>query len=126
MLRGTGEHRLELAGIALAILAAAPHGAFILVFARAVHEARDGIAPVLWSTVIAAPVAAACAIVLGESWQLELGQHAWLALLGVAVQGCGWLLIARSLSSFSAVSSFCSCSSPRWRRIWCSRSWTES
>ena len=31
------------------------------------------------------------------------GQHAWLALLGVAVQACGWLLIARSLSSFSAV-----------------------
>jgi drug/metabolite transporter (DMT)-like permease len=103
LLRGTGEHRLELAGIALAILAAALYGAFILVFARAVDEARDGIAPVLWSTVIAAPVAAACAIVLGESWQLELGQHAWLALLGVAVQGCGWLLIARSLSSFSAV-----------------------
>jgi drug/metabolite transporter (DMT)-like permease len=103
LLRGTGEHRLELAGVALAILAAALYGAFILVFARAVEAARDGIAPVLWSTVVAAPVSAACAVLLGESWQLGLGQHAWLALLGVAVQGCGWLLIARSLSSFSAV-----------------------
>jgi drug/metabolite transporter (DMT)-like permease len=103
LLRGTGEHRLELGGIALAILAAALYGGFILVFARAVAAARDGIAPVLWSTIVAAPISAACALALGESWQLELGQHAWLALLGVAVQGCGWLLIARSLSSFSAV-----------------------
>ena len=52
---------------------------------------------------MAAAVAAACAVGLGESWDLDLGQHAWLALLGVGVQACGWLLIARSLSSFSAV-----------------------
>jgi drug/metabolite transporter (DMT)-like permease len=103
LLRGTGEHRLELAGIGLAVLAAGLYGAFILVFARAVGAARDGVSPVLWSTAIAVPVSAACAVALGESWQLGLGQHAWLALLGVAVQACGWLLIARSLSAFSAV-----------------------
>ena len=103
LLRGTGEHRLELAGIALAIAAAALYGAYILVFAHAVGAARDGISPVLWSTVVAVPVSAACSVALGESWHLGLGQHAWLALLGVAVQACGWLLIARSLSSFSAV-----------------------
>jgi drug/metabolite transporter (DMT)-like permease len=103
LLRGTGAHRLELTGIALAMLAAALYGAFILVFARAVGTARDGISPVLWSTVVAVPVSAACAVALGESWHLGLGQHAWLALLGVGVQACGWLLIARSLSSFSAV-----------------------
>jgi drug/metabolite transporter (DMT)-like permease len=103
LLRGTGAHRLEFAGIALAVLAAALYGAFILVFARAVSMARDGISPVLWSSAVAVPVSAACAIALGESWHLSLGQHAWLALLGVGVQACGWLLIARSLSSFSAV-----------------------
>ena len=103
LLRGTGEHRLELAGIALALVAAAVYGAFILVFARAVAAARDGISPVLWSSAVAVPVSAVCALVLGESWDLDLGQHAWLALLGVGVQACGWLLIARSLSSFSAV-----------------------
>jgi drug/metabolite transporter (DMT)-like permease len=103
LLRGTGEHRLELTGIALAILAAALYGAYILIFARAVGAARDGISPVLWSSAVAVPVSAACAVVLGESWHLGLGQHAWLALLGVGVQACGWLLIARSLSSFSAV-----------------------
>jgi drug/metabolite transporter (DMT)-like permease len=103
LLRGTGGHRLELAGIALAMLAAALYGAFILVFERAVNAARDGVSPVLWSTAVAVPVSAACAVALGESWHLGLGQHAWLALLGVAVQACGWLLIARSLSSFSAV-----------------------
>jgi drug/metabolite transporter (DMT)-like permease len=103
LLRGTGEHRLELAGISLAIVAAALYGAYILVFARAVGTARDGISPVLWSTAVAVPVSAACAVGLGESWHLGLGQHAWLALLGVAVQACGWLLIARSLSSFSPV-----------------------
>jgi len=58
---------------------------------------------VLWSSAVAVPVSAACAVALGESWHLSLGQHAWLALLGVGVQACGWLLIARSLSSFSAV-----------------------
>jgi len=103
LLRGTGAHRLEFAGIALAVLAAALYGAFILVFARAVSAARDGISPVLWSSAVAVPVSAACAVALGESWHLSLGQHAWLALLGVGVQACGWLLIARSLSSFSAV-----------------------
>ncbi len=103
LLRGTGEHRLELGGIALAVLAAALYGAYILVFERAVNAARDGISPVLWSTVVAVPVSVACAVVLRESWHLGVGQHAWLALLGVAVQACGWLLIARSLSSFSAV-----------------------
>jgi drug/metabolite transporter (DMT)-like permease len=103
LLRGTGDHRLELAGIALAVAAAALYGAFILVFERAVGAARDGVSPVLWSTVVAVPVSGACAVALGESWHLGPGQHAWLALLGVAVQACGWLLIARSLSSFSAV-----------------------
>ena len=103
LLRGTGEHRLELAGIALAILAAALYGAYILVFERAVNTTRDGVSPVLWSSAVAAAVSAACAVGLGESWSLELGQHAWLALLGVGVQACGWLLIARSLSSFSAI-----------------------
>ena len=38
LLRGTGAHRLELAGIALAILAAAIYGAYILVFERAVQR----------------------------------------------------------------------------------------
>ena len=103
LLRGTGEHRLELAGIALAVLAAAVYGAYLLVFARAVGAARDVVSPVLWSSLVAAAVAAVCALGLGESWDLRLGQHAWLALLGVGVQACGWLLIARSLSSFSAV-----------------------
>jgi drug/metabolite transporter (DMT)-like permease len=103
LLRGTGEHRLELGGIALALCAAALYGAYILIFERAVSAARDGISPVLWSTLVAVPVSAACAVALGESWHLGVGQHAWLALLGVAVQACGWLLIARSLSSFSAV-----------------------
>jgi drug/metabolite transporter (DMT)-like permease len=103
LLRGTGAHRLELAGIALAVLAAALYGAYILVFARAVAAASDGISPVLWSSAVAVPVSSACALGLGESWHLGLGQHAWLALLGVGVQACGWLLIARSLSAFSAV-----------------------
>jgi drug/metabolite transporter (DMT)-like permease len=103
LLRGTGAHRLELAGIALAVLAAALYGAYILVFARAVAAASDGISPVLWSSAVAVPVSGACALGLGESWHLGLGQHAWLALLGVGVQACGWLLIARSLSAFSAV-----------------------
>jgi len=103
LLRGTGPHRLGLGGIALAILAAALYGAYILIFERAVGRARDGVSPVLWSTAVAAPVSAASALVLGESWHLRPGQHAWLALLGIGVQACGWLLIARSLSSFSAV-----------------------
>lgn len=40
LLRATGERRLELAGIALAIGAAALCGAYILVFGRAVSVAR--------------------------------------------------------------------------------------
>src|SRR3954453_18578763 len=62
LLRGTGEHRLELAGIALAVLAAAVYGAYLLVFERAVGTARDGISAVLWSSAVAVPVSAACAV----------------------------------------------------------------
>jgi len=103
LLRGTGEHRLELGGIALAVLAAAIYGAYILVFARAVGAARDLVSPVLWSSAVAALVGAVCAVALGESWRLDIDQHLWLALLGVVVQAVGWILVASTLSSFSAV-----------------------
>ena len=103
LLRGTGEHRLELGGIALAVLAAAIYGAYILVFARAVAAARDLVSPVLWSSAVAALMSAGCALALGESWHLEPGQHVWLALLGIVVQAVGWILVASTLSSFSAV-----------------------
>ncbi len=103
LLRGTGEHRLELGGIALAVLAAAIYGAYILVFARAVGAARDLVSPVLWSSAVAAGVGALCAVALGESWRLDLDQHVWLALLGIVVQAVGWILVASTFSSFSAV-----------------------
>ena len=42
-------------------------------------------------------------VVLGESFALTPGQHGWLLLLGIGVQACGWLLVARTLEWFSAV-----------------------
>jgi drug/metabolite transporter (DMT)-like permease len=103
LLRGVGAHGLDVVGVVLGVTAAALYGAYILVFDTAVTRADNGITPVLWSTAAAVPVSLACAMALGESFSLSAGQHAWLALLGIGVQACGWLLVARTLRWFSAV-----------------------
>ena len=90
-------------GVVLGVIAAALYGAYILVFDAAVTRAENRVTPVLWSTAAAVPVSLVCAVVLGESFSLTAGQHAWLALLGIGVQACGWLLVARTLRWFSAV-----------------------
>ena len=101
--RGLGADGLDVVGVVLAATAAALYGIYILVFDAAVSRAGNRITPVLWSTAAAVPVSLVCAIALGESFALSPGQHAWLALLGIGVQACGWLLIARTLRWFSAV-----------------------
>lgn len=103
LLRGLGADGLDVVGVVLAVTAAALYGIYILVFDAAVSRAGNRITPVLWSTAAAVPVSLVCAIALGESFALSPGQHAWLALLGIGVQACGWLLIARTLRWFSAV-----------------------
>ena len=103
LLRGLGADGLDVVGVVLAATAAALYGIYILVFDAAVSRAGNRITPVLWSTAAAVPVSLVCAIALGESFALSPGQHAWLALLGIGVQACGWLLIARTLRWFSAV-----------------------
>lgn len=103
LLRGVGAHGLDVVGVVLGVTAAALYGAYILVFDAAVTRAANRITPVLWSTAAAVPVSLGCAVALGESFSLTVGQHAWLLLLGVGVQACGWLLVARTLQWFSAV-----------------------
>lgn len=103
LLRGVGTGGLDLLGVVLGVVAAGLYGAYILVFDTAVSRAGNGITPVLWSTAAAVPVSLACAVVLGESFSLTPGQHAWLVLLGIGVQAGGWLLVARTLQWFSAV-----------------------
>lgn len=103
LLRGTGAHGLDVAGVFLGVLAAAVYGAYILVFDAAVSRAGNRVTPVLWSTAFAVPISLACALALGESFDLTARQHGWLLLLGVGVQACGWLLVARTLQWFSAV-----------------------
>jgi drug/metabolite transporter (DMT)-like permease len=103
LLRGVGTHGLDVVGVVLGVIAAALYGAYILVFDVAVSRAGNRVTPVLWSTAAAVPVSLVCAIALGESFSLTPGQHAWLVLLGVGVQACGWLLVARTLQWFSAV-----------------------
>ena len=103
LLRGVGAHGLDVIGVVLGVIAAALYGAYILVFDAAVTRAENRVTPVMWSTAAAVPVSVACAVVLGESFSLTAGQHAWLALLGIGVQACGWLLVARTLRWFSAV-----------------------
>ena len=103
LLRGLGADGLDVVGVVLAATAAALYGIYILVFDAAVSRAGNRITPVLWSTAAAVPVSLACAVALGESFSLTARQHAWLVLLGVGVQACGWLLVARTLRWFSAV-----------------------
>jgi drug/metabolite transporter (DMT)-like permease len=103
LLRGTGSHHLELAGILLAVVSAAIYGVYLLLFDIAVARARHRMAPVLWSTAIATPTSLVLALISGESFDLTRRQHAWLFLLGVGVQAGGWLIMARALRWFSAV-----------------------
>ena len=103
LLRGVGSGRLEVAGLALGVLAAALYGTYILLFDLAVTRAPDRMTPVLISSAVAVPVSLLIALARGESFALSGSQHAWLALLGIGVQAGGWLLMARSLRWFSAV-----------------------
>jgi drug/metabolite transporter (DMT)-like permease len=103
LLRGAGSHGLDAIGVALAVAAAAMYGAYILLFDAAVTRSANRVAPVLWATAAAVPASLVFAIGLGESFSLTPGQHGWLLLLGIGVQACGWLLVARTLEWFSAV-----------------------
>lgn len=103
LLRGFGAHHLDLVGIVLAIASAAIYGVYILLFDAAVTRADNRLSPVLWSTAVAVPTSLVIALASGESFALEPSQQAWLALLGVGVQAGGWLIIARSLRWFTAV-----------------------
>jgi drug/metabolite transporter (DMT)-like permease len=103
LLRGTGAHQLDALGIVLSVASAAIYGVYILLFEVAVARARHRIAPVLWSTAIAAPTSLVLALVLGESFDLSRRQHAWLILLGVGVQAGGWLIMAAALQWFTGV-----------------------
>jgi len=97
LLRGAGSHGLDAIGVALAVAAAAMYGAYILLFDAAVTRSANRVAPVLWATAAAVPASLVFAIGLGESFSLTPGQHGWLLLLGIGVQACGWLLVARTL-----------------------------
>jgi drug/metabolite transporter (DMT)-like permease len=103
LLRGVGSHGLDAVGVALAVAAAAMYGAYLLLFDEAVTRSANRVAPVLWATAAAVPASLVFAVALGESFSLTAGQHAWLLLLGVGVQACGWLLVAQTLEWFSAV-----------------------
>jgi len=103
LLRGAGSHGLDAVGVGLAVAAAAMYGAYILLFDAAVTRSANRVAPVLWATAAAVPASLVFAVGLGESFSLTPGQHGWLLLLGVGVQACGWLLVARTLEWFSAV-----------------------
>jgi drug/metabolite transporter (DMT)-like permease len=103
LLRGAGSHGLDALGVMLGVVAAAMYGAYLLLFDEAVTRSANRVAPVLIATATAVPASLVFAIVLGESFSLTAGQHAWLLLLGVGVQACGWLLVARTLEWFSAV-----------------------
>jgi drug/metabolite transporter (DMT)-like permease len=103
LLRGLGAHHLDLVGILLAVVSAAIYAVYILLFDVAVRQARHRITPVLWSTAVAVPTSLAIALVSGESFDLTPRQHGWLILLGVGVQAGGWLIMARALQWFTAV-----------------------
>jgi drug/metabolite transporter (DMT)-like permease len=103
LLRGAGSHGLDALGVGLAVAAAAMYGAYILLFDTAVTRSANRVAPVLWATAAAVPASLVFALALGESFSLTPGQHGWLLLLGIGVQACGWLLVARTLEWFSAV-----------------------
>ncbi|MGH2945256.1 MAG: DMT family transporter [Solirubrobacteraceae bacterium] len=91
-------------GVVFGILTGLTYAGFLLVLRQGSADLRRPAGPLFDSTAVAAVVALATGVALGETADLlpSWPEHAWLVLLALTSQVLGWLLITVSLPRLPA------------------------
>jgi drug/metabolite transporter (DMT)-like permease len=89
-------------GVVLGLATSVAYACFLLVLRSGTRDLRRLAGPLLWASASAAVCAALVGGVLGELAVPDGRSLAWLALLALTAQVCGWLLITSSLPRLPA------------------------
>ena len=89
-------------GVLLGLATSVAYAGFILVLRSGSRDLRRLAGPLLWASGSAAVSSALLGLVLGELAVPDLRALAWLVLLALTAQVCGWLLISSSLPRLPA------------------------
>ena len=86
----------------LGLATSVAYACFLLVLRSGTQDLRRLAGPLLWASAAAAATATLLGAVLGELALPDAASLAWLAVLAVSAQVCGWLLITSSLPRLPA------------------------
>ena len=89
-------------GVLLGLATSVAYAGFLLVLRSGTQDLRRLAGPLLWASASAAVSAGLIGAVLGELAVPDAGSLAWLVLLALTAQVCGWLLITSSLPRLPA------------------------
>ena len=89
-------------GVLLGLATSVAYAGFLLVLRSGTQDLRRLAGPLLWASASAAASAALIGAALGELAVPDAGSLAWLVLLALTAQVCGWLLITSSLPRLPA------------------------
>jgi drug/metabolite transporter (DMT)-like permease len=89
-------------GVLLGLATSVAYAGFLLVLRSGSGDLRRLAGPLLWASGSAAACATVFGALLGELAVPDLRSLAWLAVLAVSAQVCGWLLISSSLPRLPA------------------------
>ena len=89
-------------GVLLGLATSVAYAGFLLVLRAGAGDLRRLAGPLLWASGSATVAAAALGLVLGELALPDARALAWLAVLALTAQVCGWLLISSSLPRLPA------------------------
>jgi drug/metabolite transporter (DMT)-like permease len=89
-------------GVLLGLATSVAYACFLLVLRSGTQDLRRLAGPLLWASGTAAATATLLGAALGELALPDAPSLAWLAVLAVSAQVCGWLLITSSLPRLPA------------------------
>lgn len=89
-------------GVLLGLATSVAYACFLLVLRSGTRDLRRLAGPLLWASASAAGCAALLGGLLGELAVPDARSLAWLAVLALTAQVCGWLLITTSLPRLPA------------------------
>ena len=89
-------------GVLLGLATSVAYAGFLLVLRSGSRDLRRLAGPLLWASGSAAACAALLGALLGELAVPDARSLAWLAVLALTAQVCGWLLISSSLPRLPA------------------------
>jgi drug/metabolite transporter (DMT)-like permease len=89
-------------GVLLGLATSVAYAGFLLVLRSGSRDLRRLAGPLLWASGSASACAALLGLLLGELVLPDARSLAWLAVLALSAQVCGWLLISSSLPRLPA------------------------